>query len=370
MGKKLFFIYLNLIYRQLEEGFKVPVYDRYNVVLQIFQQHAQSQVAKLQVALAEIPYLRSRLHGLALGDLDRGGGGVGAIGGSGETLLETRRRLLEIREGKLKNALESLKRHRQVTRMSRIREQVPTVAVVGYTNAALIWPILIVTGKTSLIKALTGEKSLEPKDHLFATLDVTMHSGLLPSRLTTLFVDTVGFIADIPLALIQAFAATLEDALMADVIVHVRDMSHPDAKNQERTVLDTLTKSLSAERKKLDGMITIGNKIDCLGPNELEEMKSTASQNGLFLTSCINRTGLEEVREEIEKRLMEVKELAVLHFSIPAGGEEARWLYKYCTVTEEFLNPEDSQKTCLKVIISKASLGRFHKAFPLLHPIL
>ncbi|CAG0906942.1 unnamed protein product, partial [Darwinula stevensoni] len=164
---------------------------------------------------------------------------------------------------------------------SRIREQVPTVAVVGYTNA----------GKTSLIKALTGEKSLEPRDHLFATLDVTMHSGLLPSRLTTLFVDTVGFIADIPLALIQAFAATLEDALMADVIVHVRDMSHPDAKNQERTVLDTLTKSLSAERKKLDGMITIGNKIDRLGPNELEEMKSTTSHNGLFLTSCINRTG-------------------------------------------------------------------------------
>ena len=136
------------------------------------------------------------------------------------------------------------------------------MAVVGYTNC----------GKTSLIKALTGDESMSPRDQLFATLDVTVHEAVMPSNLRTLFVDTVGFISDIPTNLIASFSATLEDAADADVLIHVRDVSNPDHEKQSANVLQTLRR-LRVPKEKLDSMITLGNKIDLVDPAEWKGLK-------------------------------------------------------------------------------------------------
>lgn len=172
---------------ELERIFNVPIFDRYNIVMLILKRHAISKHAKLQVALAEVLYLQLRQK---------------KIDSSGIP-YETRKLMLQKREQKLKKAIEKLRNHRQHTRLKRKEMDFPIVAVVGYTNC----------GKTSLIKALTADANLEPKDQLFATLDVTLHAGLLPSRMQVLYVDTVGFISNIPTTLIECFVVTLEDAL-------------------------------------------------------------------------------------------------------------------------------------------------------------
>ncbi|KAG8225693.1 hypothetical protein J437_LFUL001726, partial [Ladona fulva] len=187
-------------HRELEEVFGVPVYDRYTIVMQIFRERAVTKEAKLQVAMAEIPYLWSKIQNVNEGESSRQG-----YGGPGESYVEIRRRILANREHKLKAALEKLRGQRELLRSNRRKHDFPAVAVVGYTNA----------GKTSLIKALTGEEALEPKDQLFATLDVTTHGGTLPSRLKVIYIDTVGFMSDIPTHLIESFNVTLEDALLA-----------------------------------------------------------------------------------------------------------------------------------------------------------
>ncbi|PSN40424.1 hypothetical protein C0J52_09261 [Blattella germanica] len=203
------FISVNLLrgiqLRELENKFGLPVYDRYMLVIQIFREHAISREAKLQVALAEILYLRKRIRALSEGKSEHQGAGLAAVGGAGETSLEMRKRILNDRESKIKNKIDKLRNHRILLRNRRKKLEYPVVAVVGYTNA----------GKTSLIKALTGENTMNPQDQLFATLDVTTHAGFLPCQLKVLFVDTVGFISDIPTNLIESFMATLEDAMQA-----------------------------------------------------------------------------------------------------------------------------------------------------------
>lgn len=174
----------------LEKEFGVPVLDRYRIVMQILKLHAISKHAKLQVALAELYYLRrTTIH----------------EGNYGKVEKEKVKLMFQTREQKLKSAIKDLRMERGLLRNRRQKNEYPTVAVVGYTNA----------GKTSLIKALTGEEKLMPRNQLFATLDVTVHEGLLPSGMKILYVDTVGFISDIPTDLIECFVATLEDAVLA-----------------------------------------------------------------------------------------------------------------------------------------------------------
>lgn len=151
---------------------------------------------------------------------------------------------------------------RDLLRRRRKDLRFPTVAVVGYTNC----------GKTSLIKALTGDESMSPRDQLFATLDVTVHEATMPCNLRALFVDTVGFISDIPTNLIASFKATLEDAATADVLVHVRDINNPDHEKQSENVLATLRR-LGVPQEKLESMITLGNKIDLVDPTEWKGLK-------------------------------------------------------------------------------------------------
>lgn len=174
----------------LEEMFKVPVMDRFSVVIQILRLHATSRESKLQVALAEIPYIWKQL-GDQLKERGR--------------LSDGQKLLLRRREKNIKNELEAVRGHRQLMRKRRTVKNFPIIAVVGYTNA----------GKTALIKALTAEESIQPKNKLFATLDITAHGGVLPCNLDVIFMDTIGFMADIPTALFECFVATLEDAMLA-----------------------------------------------------------------------------------------------------------------------------------------------------------
>lgn len=178
---------------QLQEILGLPVYDRYSIVIHIFREHAKTAEAKLQVTLAEIPYIRKKIFETC-------------VTRSGTLhVTEKVKRLLDTREKKLKNELKKLQQHRQLIRSKRKKHGFPTIAVVGYTNA----------GKTSLIKALTDDTALQPRNELFATLDTTAHEGILMNKLKVLYMDTIGFIQDVPESLIEPFVVTLEDAMIA-----------------------------------------------------------------------------------------------------------------------------------------------------------
>lgn len=178
---------------KLEKILGLPVYDRYSIVIHIFREHAKTAEAKLQVALAEIPYIRKKIFETCITR-------SGTINVTEETKM-----FLDNKEKKLKNELKKLQQHRRIIRSQRKKHGFPVVAVVGYTNA----------GKTSLIKALTDDSSLQPRDKLFATLDTTAHQGILPNKLKILYMDTIGFIQDVPETLIEPFIVTLEDAMIA-----------------------------------------------------------------------------------------------------------------------------------------------------------
>ncbi|XP_048511989.1 putative GTP-binding protein 6 isoform X2 [Athalia rosae] len=294
--------------QELEHALRVPVYDRYSIVVQIFRAHAKSQEAKLQVAIAEIPYMWTKLNLIK----DNRTAQVG--------LVECRRKLLMGREAKLKNALKKLKAQRELLRSKRKTHKIPTVAVVGYTNA----------GKTSLIKALTGDKTLEPKNCLFATLDVTLHRGELPSRLKVLFVDTIGFIQDVPSTLIEPFIATLEDAINADVILHVNDATHPDRRAQMEHVDETI-KSLIKDQP----VINVANKIDLL--------KEDNPPVGMLGVSATQLTGIDILREQIDKELLKATGRSVIRMRVQAGSQAAAWLYKETAVTNVEADPKNAQ---------------------------
>lgn len=182
----------NVQFEELERQFGKPIFDRYSIVMQIFRLHAISKHARLQVALAETSFLQNRLRRNDTDFIEA-------------AAIDTRNLILQSREKRVKEAIKKLRLQRELLRHKRRKADFPVVAVVGYTNV----------GKTSLIKALTGDKNLLPKDQLFATLDITLHAGLLPSTLKILYVDTIGFLSDIPTGLIECFNATLEDAILA-----------------------------------------------------------------------------------------------------------------------------------------------------------
>ncbi|XP_025087667.1 putative GTP-binding protein 6 [Pomacea canaliculata] len=331
---------------ELTNAWKVPIFDRYTIVLQIFKEHARTKEAKLQVALAEIPYIRSRLSQFQEGSCDSQLIGAEKVGGTGETYMARRKFLLQEQEVKLQKALQQVRNQRSVLRQNRQRSQMPTVAVVGYTNA----------GKTSLIKAITGDKSLEPKDQLFATLDITSHAGKLPNQMTAIFIDTVGFISDIPVTLIDAFSATLEDALLADVVVHVRDISHPDTEAQKVSVLQTLRQLLS--NQQLTSMIEVCNKAD-----RLKDGAKVTIPERAVLTSLTSGQGVGELQELIQKALLETSRHVEKRFRIPMQGPMLAWLYKEATVSSVEVEESDPEHLLVDVVISIPAYERFRARF-------
>ncbi|XP_050775444.1 putative GTP-binding protein 6 isoform X2 [Gopherus flavomarginatus] len=316
--------------KELEDAWGVTVFDRYTVVLHIFRCNARTKEAKLQIALAEIPLLRTNLKN-EISHLDQQRGGSRYIMGSGETFMEMQYRLLKEKEFKIRNALEKLRRKRSVLRTQRERR------------------------KTTLIKALTGDEGLQPQDQLFATLDITAHAGYLPSHLEVIYVDTIGFLSELPHDLIESFSATLEDVAYSDLIVHVRDISHPETVLQKASVLSVL-KNLNLPSHLLDSVVEVHNKVDLIERYQSPETNAIA-------VSALLGYGLEELKEEIERIVLKTTGKRILTIKVNLAGPQLSWLYKEATVQEVDVMPENGTAN-VKVIISNSALGKCKKLFP------
>lgn len=296
--------------RTLERALKVKVLDRTALILDIFAMRARTREGRLQVDLAQSEYLLPRLAG-QWSHLERLGGRSGAPGaigvrGPGETQLETDRRLVRKKIAQLKAEIERVRKHRALYRRRRARAGIPVVALVGYTNA----------GKSTLMRALTSADVLV-EDQLFATLDPVTRRMILPSGAQALVTDTVGFIQKLPTQLVAAFRATLEELADADLLVHVVDLTHPDADRQSQTVDDTLAELGLGARPR----VTALNKVDRLaGPEDLERVARSLRDRfpGAVLISAERRWGLDELASRIEETMLVAKPGAAAH--------EERWV--------------------------------------------
>ena len=270
----------------LSDALEIKVMDRTLLILDIFAARANTNEGKIQVELAQLRYRSSRLSGLG-NALSRLGGGIGTRG-PGETKLEMDRRIIHERIGQLKHELEAVVTHRELTRSQRSRSNIPVVAIVGYTNA----------GKSTLLNTLTGAEILA-ENKLFATLDPTTRGLELESGQQILLTDTVGFISKLPHHLVEAFKSTLEEAVYADIILHVVDASNPAMDSQMYVVYDTLEK-LGAGDKPI---ITAFNKIEIAGNKVLKDFKADKTVN----ISALHGDGLTELKDTIEEVLRESK---------------------------------------------------------------
>lgn len=329
----------------LQSQFNVPVVDRYSLILQIFQLHARTREAHLQIALAELPYLKHRLNTEYFFEQNN----KHAKGNLGEDNFEKQNFVLRKWEQKLKKKINKIRDQRQKLRETKHRSLIPTVAIVGYTNC----------GKTSLIRTLTDDESIMPEDKLFATLDVTTHVGKLPrSNITCLFVDTVGFISDIPTHLIASFSATLEDALQADVVVHVRDISHPDTRNQHQQVLDTF-KKLSFKLTE-ENSITVVNKIDKL--KDVSIIKDAKDKGELPISATLN-LGLNYLQNEIEQKIISLRGLEKSLIKVRTGSEMMDWIKKNATIVNMETMCQDHNYTCITTLWTSQTKAKFHSQF-------
>ncbi len=329
--------------RNLEKALNSKVIDRTALILEIFGERARTREGVLQVELAHLSYQRSRLV-RSWTHLERQRGGLGFVGGPGETQIELDRRLIGERITRLKAELEDVKRTRNLHRAARKRVPFPVVALVGYTNA----------GKSTLFNRL-ARADVFAEDMLFATLDPTMRRVDLPSGRTIILSDTVGFISDLPTELIAAFRATLEEVLEADLIVHVRDVSHPDADAQRDDVLKVLA-DLGLDETLRQSGLEVANKIDCLDGEALAFWEARAARNdGLVAISAQRGDGIPTLLDAVDAALSAAhREITVLLDH--EDGKRMAWLYAHGDVTSR----EDGEDGCrLTVRLSADDLARW-----------
>lgn len=300
--------------RNIEDVLDTKVMDRTLIILDIFAARASTSEGKIQVELAQLKYRLSRLTGLGI-SLSRLGGGIGTRG-PGEKKLEMDRRLIKTRIAQLNRELAEVRKHREVTRGQRSRNQTKVAAIVGYTNA----------GKSTLLNTLTNAKVLE-EDKLFATLDPTTRSLKLESGQEILLTDTVGFIRKLPHHLVEAFRSTLEEAKYADIIVHVVDASNPQKDKQMHTVYETL-EMLGVKDKKV---ITLFNKLDKV--EEAEILHDFKADKTLRISAKTGE-GLPKFKEILEEILREDKKLLEGTFPYSEGGQ-LTVIRKYGELLEE-----------------------------------
>ncbi len=306
--------------RNLEKAWKVKILDRTGLILEIFSDRARTKEGVLQVEMAALSYQRTRLV-RAWTHLERQRGGLGFVGGPGETQIEADRRAIDEQLVRLRRQLDKVVKTRELHRKARARVPYPIVALVGYTNA----------GKSTLFNRLTGS-GVMARDMLFATLDPTMRRVRLPDGAQVILSDTVGFISDLPTELVAAFRATLEEVLSADLIVHVRDISHPETEEQASDV-EAILASLGVDEGR--PRLEVWNKIDRLdGQARDAALARAARDESVVAISATTGEGLDELLARIAALLQEARHETRLHLGFDEGRRRA-WLYEQDVVRSE-----------------------------------
>jgi GTP-binding protein HflX len=334
--------------RNLEKAWQVKVMDRTGMILEIFARRARTREGILQVELARLSYERSRLV-RTWTHLERQRGGFGVMGGPGETQIETDRRLLAEKIGKLKRELVEVRRTRNLQRGARQRHPFPAVALVGYTNA----------GKSTLFNRLTNAEVVA-EDMLFATLDPTLRMLSLPDGRPAILSDTVGFISDLPHELVESFRATLEEVKEADVILHVRDIASENSDAEAADVRAVLSR-LGIEVADRN-FVEVWNKADLVDAETREHLEGDARRSNppAVLVSAVSGEGCEGLLETIARLVDDAPPVSV--YATPSQGAAVAWLYRHGRVLDRIEDEEGGVR--LAVRLEPQALGQFEQLYP------
>ena len=337
--------------RNLETAWACKVLDRTGLILEIFGRRASTKEGSLQVELAHLKYQKSRLV-RSWTHLERQRGGFGFLGGPGESQLETDRRIIQDRIAKIEGDLGAVVRTRELHRKGRERVPYPIVALVGYTNA----------GKSTFFNKLTNANVLA-KDLLFATLDPTMRNVVLPSGRTVILSDTVGFISELPTTLIAAFRATLEEVLAADVILHVRDISHGETEAQALDVYHVLSE-LGLTDENRSHIIEVWNKADLLDATGQAAMAAKSDRRAdVALISSVTGQGIDHLLDLVELKLAKSSTLYEITIAA-ADGAGLAWAHKRGEVIDRHIYEDGRTRLTLRLDADSAgqAQAKFGKA--------